>query len=226
MVPPPILAETAGMGEPEPAVGDGVGAVVGGTFALSGTALVADTALLFSDDGEDYSDSKNLEAGTTPGQVISGYKIVSRVLNDCGTFYGVEFQDIVNMISVDKNTPTEIVQAISRYEAMLENSTQSPSVSSDLLPELPKKRTIRRTSEKFEPPQKKKKSKGEEEVSKRRSGRLSESSTRTRTYESDETDTRVSKKPKISSTDNKSFSREANQRNFNYSIFDSNLYCI
>ncbi len=85
----------------------------------------------FSDDDEDYSDSKNIETGTTSGQVISEFKIVSRVLNESGTFYGVEFHDIVNMISVDKNTPTEIIQAISRYEAMLKNSTQSISLSSD-----------------------------------------------------------------------------------------------
>ena len=161
---------------------------------------------------------------STNPHVTTAFTIVSKVVNDSGTFYGIQLEDCFNLISIDNETPPDVLQAVREYESTL---TPTQSANTNVEPDVSptsfssassltqrEKRKVTTDSEISLPPVKRRKV--DPLADKRRSNRLSKSasSARNRAYESDESNpgARLSKKPKKSSDDSKLFSRKATPR--------------
>jgi hypothetical protein len=164
-------------------------------------------------------------APCSPKQTVrTAFTIVSKVVNDSGTFYGIQLEDCFNLISLDNETPPDVLQAVREYESTL---TPTQSANTNVEPDVSptsfssassltqrEKRKVTTDSEISLPPVKRRKV--DPLADQRRSDRLSKSasSARNRAYESDESNpgARLSKKPKKSSDDSKLFSRKATPR--------------
>jgi hypothetical protein len=170
------------------------------------------------------NDEEGVAINSPQPTVRTAFTIVSKVVNDSGTFYGIEFEDCFNLISLNNETPANVLQAVREYESTL-TSTQSANtnVEPDVSPtsflsasssKQHQKRKVTTDSEISLPPVKRRKV--APVADQRRSGRISgsASSVRNRAYESDESNpgARLSKKPKKSSDDSKLYSRRATPR--------------